>query len=859
MIDYSISWSDTNQTASAEDPDSLREGVTAHTRGDLERAIADYVRALRERPQRTLAAYNLGVALIDAGFGLSSIPLFARAVTQWPASAVLRGAWIYALIRSGRHREAEQRLAEAESLGLPAETLARWRTWIDAPAPEVYEAESRPTPAQVGAEPPDAPLNLPTGSAVQARLQEAFARLIRLYQSGHIEPLLAELDGALADQPSWGEAHHLRGLAAMAQRDFATARQSLTRATELIPGRAELWDHLGVACARLEDAEGARLAIEQSLCLNPLRAETWNNAADAALRTNALEAAFQYALQSLRLDPELLIAGYSLLQAAYKLLDRDRPDTEPAEDRTGPLAFAAETVKSKATSPERALTLAGWLSDLGRFEDAVDILARVHESSEPPPTYLLSALIRNQLHVCDWRQFDVRCATLVERVRAADQAVIRPFAALAIPGLTPVDQQRIARLQAAEYAPWSARAGELPPAPTKPAGARLRLGYLSDDFQEHATAYLTAALFERHDRTQFEVFAYSTGHDDGGPMRRRLCAAIEHFVDIRDLTHEAAARRIREDGIDILVDLKGYTRHARLEILAQRPSPIQATWLGFPGGLGSDFIDYLIADLIVVPPESVQAYDEAIAYLPDAYAPVDDRRVVGARPTRTQAGLPKDGFVFACFNDPYKITPDVFECWCRLLQSVPNSVLWLYARTEAIRRNLRREAERQGLAADRLIFAPKRPQPEHLARLPLADLMLDTLPVNAHTTASDALWMGVPLVTCQGETFPARVASSLLTACGLSELITTDLDRYQALAHALATDPTRLQELRTRLSEARMRAPFFDGERFARQLEVLYRRMWERQVQGLQPARLEAPACSIVRGKSSCRTRASTG
>ena len=844
MINYSVSWSSQSAPAATKPADPLAAGLDAHLQGDLERAIADYARALRERPQRILAAYNLGVALIDAGCGLSSIALFARATMQWPNSAVLRGAWIYSLVRAGRHPEAEQRLAEAESLGLPPETLARWRAWIDAPTPEEHEAESRPAPAQIGAEPPDASLSLPTGSAVQARLQEAFARLIQLYQSGRFEPLFAELERALAEQPSWGEAHHLRGLAAMAQRDFETARRSLARAAELIPGRAELWDHLGVACSRLGDAEGAQRAIEQSLCLNPLRAETWNNAADAALRCNQLEASFQYALQSLRLDPELLIAGYSLLQAAYKLLERDRPETEPAEDRNGPLAFAAETLKSKATDPERTLMLAGWLSDLGRFEDAVDILARAHESVELQPSRLLAELIRNQLHVCDWRRFDERCATLVERVRTSDQAVIRPFAALAIPGLTALDQQRIARQQAAEYAPWSTRAQALPPAPPKPAGARLRIGYLSDDLQEHATAYLTAALFERHDRQQFEIFAYSTGHDDGGPMRRRLRAAIEHFVDIRDLTHEAAARRIREDGIDILVDLKGYTRNARLEILAQRPSPIQASWLGFPGGLGSDFIDYLIADPIVVPPESVAAYDEAIAYLPDAYAPVDDRRQVGAQPTRTEAGLPEDAFVFACFNDPYKITPAVFERWCRLLHAVPGSVLWLYARTEAIRRNLRHEAERRGLAADRLIFAPKRPQSEHLARLPLADLMLDTLPVNAHTTASDALWMGVPLVTCQGETFAARVASSLLAASGLSELIATDLDRYQALALDLATHPARLQELRTRLSEARARAPFFDGERFARRLEELYWRLWERHLQAGRPDRLDAPACS---------------
>ncbi|MGQ9659161.1 MAG: O-linked N-acetylglucosamine transferase family protein [Thermochromatium sp.] len=844
MINYSVSWSSQSAPAATNPSDPLADGLAAHLQGDLERAIADYARALRERPQRILAAYNLGVALIDAGCGLSSIPLFARAVRQWPGSAVLRGAWIYALVRAGRHSEAEQRLAEAESLGLPPETLARWRAWIDAPTPDAYESEAHPTPARIDTEPPDVSLDLPTSSVVQARLQEDFAHLLRLYQSDQIEALFTALARALVEQPSWGEVHHLHGLAAMAKRDFEMARRSLVRATELIPGRAEIWDHLGVACVRCGDAEAARMAFEQSLCLNPVRAETWNNAADAALRCYQLESAFQYALQALRLDPELLIAGYSLLQAAYKLLECGRPDTEPADDQTGPLAFAAKTLKAKATDPERALVLAGWLSDLGRFEDAIEILAHAQESSEPQPPQLLAELIRNQLYGCNWHRFAERCATLIERIRTSNQAIIRPFAALAIPGLTPFDQQRIARLHAANYAPWSARAGDLPPAPAKPAGARLRIGYLSDDFQEHATAYLTAALFERHDRTRFEVFAYSTGQDDGGPMRRRLRAAIEHFVDIRDLSHEEAARRIRADGIDILVDLKGYTRNARLEILAQRPSPIQVSWLGFPGGLGSDFIDYLIADPIVIPPESVAAYDEAIAYLPDAYAPVDDRRQVGARPTRTQVGLPEDAFVFACFNDPYKITPVIFDRWCQLLKAVPRSVLWLYARTEAIRRNLRREAEQRGLDAGRLIFAPNCPQPEHLARLPLADLMLDTLPVNAHTTASDALWMGVPLVTCQGETFAARVASSLLTACGLSELITTDLDRYQALALDLATHPARLQELRTRLSEARAHAPFFDGERFARQLEELYCRLWERHLQGVRPDRLDVPACS---------------
>lgn len=837
MIQYSVSWS-SKPHAGPKDP--LAIGLAAHLRGDLEQAIAEYASALRARPNRILAAYNLGVALIDSGYGLSSIPLLARAVRQWPSSSVLRAAWLYALLRSGRQTEAERCLAEAERLGFPQEVLRRWQGWLDNPDPERLDAEARPTPARPEREPPDAPLALPTQTVVHQRLQETFVRWLGLYQSGQWEGLACELDQALAEQPSWGEAHHLRGLVARAQNDLKAARLALERAIELVPGRAEIWDHLGVVYSRLGDPIAAQRAFEESLCLNPLRAETWNNAADAALRAGALEAAFQYAHQSLRLDPQLLLAGYSLLQAAYKLLERDRPDREPADDHNGPLAFAASFLGERIKKPEQALRLAGWLVDLGRFEDAVRVLERGHSLPGPQPPELLSELISAKLYACHWQGLAERCAALIDRVRHLDHCVARPFVALAIPGLTAADQQRVARLFAeAYYTPWSARASNLPPAPARPKKGRLRIGYLSDDLQEHATAYLTASVFEHHDRRRFEVFAYSTGADDGGLTRRRLKAAIEHFIDIRELNHDEAARRIRLDGIDILVDLKGYTRHARIEILAQRPAPIQVTWLGFPGGLGAPFIDYLIADSTVIPPEHLPYYNEAIAYLPDAYAPVDERRIVGRTPTRAEMGLPEEALVFVCFNEPYKITPQIFDRWCRILQAVPGSVLWLYARLECVRQNLREEARRRGIDPSRLIFAGKLPQPEHLARIPLADLMLDTLPVNAHTTASDALWMGVPIVTCLGDTFAGRVAASLLRACGLDELVTTGLDDYEGLAVALARDPARLQALRERLQQAKRTAPFFDSRSFTRHLEALYERMWERHREGLAPARLD--------------------
>ncbi|NEV62816.1 tetratricopeptide repeat protein [Thiorhodococcus minor] len=819
------------------------KGLTHHQQGALEEAIAAYLQALRARPHRVVACYNLGVALIDAGMGLSSLPFLKRALLQKPDSQVFRGAVLYALTRSGRFAEAQVVIDDGERSGLAAETLARWTEWLKAQAPGSGDADGdalpRPSPAQAMPELPDAPLMLPSASQAQGRLREPFDQALRDYQAGRFEALLDRLRPLLGELPSWGEGHHLSGLALMALKRFDLAASSLERAAELIPGRGELWDHLGVVYARLGRTDGVMRAFEQSLVLSPLRAETWNNAADAALRRNDLPAAYQSAFQALRLNPALTSASYCLLQAAYKL-DEAAADSE--ELRGAPsdwLSVAVKAVKASAVDPEHVLTVSSFLSDLGQFEHAAEMLKLSLERSGNQPPTLLANLVRNQRHACDWEGLAEREAWLSGLARDSEASVVEPFVAMTVAALGPADLLRIARQRAQAYRPWLERALPRPSRHQASLDRRIRIGYLSDDFQDHATAYLTASVFEHHDRQRFEVFAYSTGLDDGGVMRRRLASAFEHFVDIRSLGHPEAADRICDDGIDILVDLKGYTKNARLEILAMRPSPIQMTWLGFPGGLGTSFIDYLIADSEVVPAEQAAHYDEAMAYLPDAYAPVDPQRRVAPTPARAQAGLPTKGFVFCCFNDPYKITPEVFGCWCGLLKEVPGSVLWLYARTPAIRGNLVREAEARGVAAERLVFASKLPQAEHLARLALADLFLDTWPVNAHTTASDALWMGVPVLTRAGETFASRVAASLLTATGLPELVTSTLEAYQARALEIATSPDLAVQLRRRLAEARRQAPFFDVARFTRNLEGLYERAWERYASGAEPGQLE--------------------
>ncbi|RKT44475.1 putative O-linked N-acetylglucosamine transferase (SPINDLY family) [Thiocapsa rosea] len=505
-------------------------------------------------------------------------------------------------------------------------------------------------------------------------------------------------------------------------------------------------------------------------------------------------------------------------------------------DNAAALEAAMASIAAGGETPVHYLLVAEMLHEIGRRREAMDVLERSRARFGERPRQWSGAMLKNQRQLCDWRGWEDRVPALVQRLRGSDPDAVGSFESLSLPGLAPADLLAVARAYGERFRSWMER-GPLSSATAGRdlGGRRLRIGYLSGDFHEHATAYLTASVFEMHDRDRFEVFAYSIGPADRSAMRLRLMAAFEHFEDIRNLGHLDAARRIAADGIDILVDLKGYTRDARPEILALRPAPIQVNWLGFPGSMGVPFVDYLIVDPVVVPPEEALCYEEALAYLPDSYQPTDPRRKVAPAVSRSEACLPDDCFVFCCFNNPFKLNPEVFGVWCGLLRDVPNSVLWLYADDDDVRANLSREVAARGLSVERLIFAGKMPQAEHMARVALADLFLDTWPYNAHTTASDALWAGVPVLTCMGGTFPSRVAASVLSAAGVKELITADPGEYRALALRLARSPEILAGFRMRLSAARAVAALFDPARFTNSLEDLYGRMWARHAEGLRP------------------------
>ncbi|HEY9215672.1 MAG TPA: UDP-N-acetylglucosamine-peptide N-acetylglucosaminyltransferase [Ancylobacter sp.] len=447
----------------------------------------------------------------------------------------------------------------------------------------------------------------------------------------------------------------------------------------------------------------------------------------------------------------------------------------------------------------------------------------------------MRSFIRSR-EMCEWDDFALEAPHARGLLNQGLSGRLSPFLLLSLPGITAQEQRACSELWTRDrIAANVAQRDSLAFSYDLAARSKLRIGYLSGDFHDHATAQLLIETFEAHDHACCEWHAFSFGKDDSGPMRRRITAAFDAFHDVSALSDVEAARAVHNAGIDILVDLKGFTLGARTGVLMLHPAPVQVNFLGYPGTLGAEICDYIITDPFVTPLPSAADYSEAFAYMPHSYQPHGRHGVIGDRPTRAAAGLPEAGFVFCCFNQAYKFTPAVFDLWCRLLHEVPGSVLWLLC-AERAEGNLRGAAMERGIAADRLVFAPDIGQSAHLGRLQLADLVLDTAPYGAHTTASDALWAGVPIVTCAGDTFASRVAGSLLHAVGLPELIAADEEDYLALALAMAREPTRLEACKAKLHANRLTTPLFDVVAYTRALEELYAIMWKRRCAGDAPA-----------------------
>jgi protein O-GlcNAc transferase len=644
-------------------------------------------------------------------------------------------------------------------------------------------------------------------------------------------------------KPESPEAHYNLGFILQERGKLDAAIEVYRRALVLRPDMPQAYTNLGVALQHQGKLDDAVAAFRQAIARNPKYVDAcFNLGVVLRLQGHADEAAAAYRhvieLESshaaARNNLALILSEAGELRAADVLLRRAVgrwPDYAAGHNNLGALLLdqgrpqealdALRAALQRAPDyPEAYLNLGNALRELGNLAEAIGAYQRAIDLR---PTYAeaLAQLVYHRARACDWTDAGAE-ATLLSAVRQ-NAARIPPFMLMAT-AATAADQLLCARKWVEHFAVPEQQVFQHHAAPR---AGRLRIGYLSSDFYDHATAYLIAELIERHDRGRFEIHGYSYGADPGGGMRARLVSAFDHFTDIDALAHRDAAARIQADDIDILVDLKGHTHRARPKILAFRPAPVQVNYLGYPGTMGAPFIDYIVADDFIVPRDRQMFFAEQLAYLPDCYQPNDTRRDIAATPSRAECGLPAQGFVFCAFNNSFKITPAFFAIWMRLLQQVQGSVLWVLESNALVRRNLTAAAVAAGVDPGRLVFAPMVPHGQHLARHRHADLFLDTLPCTAHTTASDALWAGLPVLTCAGETFAGRVAGSIVRAAGLSELVTTSPRDYEALALALAREPARLADIRSRLGAGRFSLPLFDMAKRTRDLEALYVRMAE--------------------------------
>jgi protein O-GlcNAc transferase len=624
---------------------------------------------------------------------------------------------------------------------------------------------------------------------------------------------------ALRSDPRDAEASYLLGSSLLFQERYPDAVGPLRDAYQAAP-RKGVGHRLGYCYLALGDFRAAETVLGREVSAYPELVNARNALGIALVRQSKLEDALAAFLEAAKRDPQLVEAANN---AGNVLGDLGRYEEA--------IPYLRRAIEAQPGLADAHHNLGLALQALRRHDEARASLLTALELA-PQSAYTLGYVLWNELSVCRWRDLDARVAALRSQIRDRNVPAA-PFTFLAV-SHSADEQRQCAALHIREKVPSS-------PAPlsqgTRYRHDRIRLAYVSADFREHAVAQLTAGLFERHDRARFEVNGISYGPDDGSAMRRRLVQGFDRFVDVMRLSDAGAAGAVRELEADIVIDLQGHTTGSRPGILAHRPAPVQAGYLGFAATSGADFMDYVIADAFVVPAEHQRFFPERIVHLPDCFQVNDHQRVSPSTPpSRAAEGLPQDGFVFCCFNNTYKLNPWMFDIWMRLLREVPGSVLWLREENRMAGENLKEEARARGVDPARVIFARRLPAfADHLARHRLADLFLDTLPYNAHTTASDALAAGLPLLTCAGSTYAGRVGGSLLRTLGLPELMAGSLQDYAALALKLARDRGMLGDLRSRLERNLAASPLFDTDRFRRHIEVAYTTMWEISQRGEKP------------------------
>ncbi|WP_409192382.1 tetratricopeptide repeat protein [Bradyrhizobium sp. RDM4] len=610
---------------------------------------------------------------------------------------------------------------------------------------------------------------------------------------------------------------HMLGLLHAQRGNFADAEPLLKKAARVDPGNPDVLFNYANVLRALNKPDDALAWLAKTIALSPDFADAYVNRGAILMARQELRGAIAEFDRAIAIAPSS--AAFANQGSAFQQLGQ----LDQAHDS---YQRAVELVPS---NPHNHFVLSEVLAQMGRHDEAIAALEKTVALNKAFP-FALSKLVAARRKRGDWRSFEREQAALDEAIESG--VAVDPFTFFHTSS-SPAHQLTCAKTYVAEVAPDRGAARPRTPSPV----SRLRVAYMSADFCNHAVAYLAAGLFEAHDRERFDISAISYGPDDRGKMRDRLKAAFERFEDVSHVPDEDVVKLIRQLDVEVLVDLGGFTAGARPKILARRAAPIQVNYLGFPGTMGASYMDYIMADRIVIPEAEQKYYAEKVIYLPHTYQATDAKRpILPKLPARSEVGLADDAFVYCAFNRTSKITPVLFDVWMRLLGKTAGSVLWLLDADPIARENLRREAVARGIAAERIVFAPFAAADEHLARHQLADLYLDTLPYNAHTAASDALWAGLPVLTCLGTAFAGRVAASLLNAVGLPELVTRSLDEYETLALRIAHDSELRTALKSKLAAHRSTWPLFDTVGMTRHIENAFNEIWRRHRAGEAPA-----------------------
>jgi len=729
-----------------------------------------FKQAISKKPELSNAYFNLGYILQEQGRLNETIENFTKGLKFKPDAEIIYRDLSYALFQLGQHEAARQIIAKGLALN-PG--FADFHFFLG----NMHWHENELDKAVVCYQ---------QALSIQPDYADIHSNLGKVFQAqGRLDEAIACFRKALALKPDFAETYVNLGNILMEQAKPIEAIACYQQALVIKPDAAEVYYNLGLTSKTYGKYSDAIAYYQKAAELKPDFADAYCNLGNVFFEQGKPDEALVCYRKALAIKPHFANAWYGM-----------------------GVTHVAQQKNLEAVACFRQ-TLA---------------LESDHFTARTQMLYQLQ-------HMCEWGDLEENIIAVRQKVLESlttSKNLLSPLAFLAIPGATAEEQKLCAeRWTQGKFEALFSLHKKMGFKFNRTPDKRISIGYISADFRQHPVSFLMAEVFELHDRNRFHITAYSYGPDDGSAMRKRLKKAFDNFVDIRDDSYEEAARKIHADHIEILVDLTGHTQDSRSGILALRPAPIQVNYLGYPGTMGADFIDYMIADRFTIPPEKQQHYTEKVVWMPDCFQANDRARPRPASPSRKDCGLPEAGVVFCCFNQTAKITPEMFDIWCRLLRAVPGSILWLPACNPQAEGNLRREAENRGVEAGRLIMAPLLHREEHLTRLQCADLFLDTLPFNAGTTCSDALWMGLPVVTCAGDAFASRMAGSLLTAIGVPELITYSLDDYYNLALDLSTDRKKLEAIRSKIIANRDTTPLFDSVRFTRNLEKAYTQMLE--------------------------------